>query len=73
MNKSICFLILAVISLYLYSQSEIKDATEIELDNVAFDKNDLLKILDVDKTIIAYYDRFENKSGLFDTSKQFVL
>ncbi len=72
MKKSICLLILTVFSVCLYSQNEIKDATEIKLDNVAFDENDLLKILDANDNVIAYYDRLENKSSNVKMAKLYT-
>ncbi|MFY0654485.1 MAG: hypothetical protein JXQ96_20785 [Cyclobacteriaceae bacterium] len=44
------------------SNNKIVDPVEVIVDNIAFDENSYLRVLDNEGNIIAYFDRFENKS-----------
>lgn len=50
----------------------------LKLDNVAFDEDEYMSIQDPQKNIVAYYDRFANKSGdvkavkLFNLKKELI-
>ncbi|WP_422104098.1 hypothetical protein [Winogradskyella sp.] len=61
-------LLLITLSQTSYTQEKdikgaLTDTISIKLDNVAFDEDAYMSILDSENNTIAYYDRFENKSG----------
>ncbi len=68
-------LIMLVIQTGYAQKNESNNNTEntiaIHLDNVAFDEDAYMKVLDSDNTTIAYYDRFENKSTAVKSVKIF--
>ncbi|MEQ6119052.1 hypothetical protein [Reichenbachiella sp. MALMAid0571] len=81
MKKSIFTIILALLIVQIsYSQKDkkksnnsISDPIEIKLDNVAFDEDSYMSILDSENKAIAYFDRFENKSCAVKSAKLFNL
>lgn len=82
--RSILFVVLLLVINQVSNAQETKikesmaDAMTISLDKVAFDNNSYMNILDSDNNIVAYYDRFENKSGpvksvnLFNLEKELI-
>ena len=50
-----------------------ENTVAIHLDNVAFDEDDYMEVLDSDNHTIAYYDRFENKSAFIRSVKVYNL
>lgn len=70
MKKSILYTVMFVLSITAVIAQKAKknfpkiaNAVEIRLDNIAFDKDEYLKVYDHNDEVIAYYDRFLNKSG----------
>ncbi len=82
--KSILFaIILTVLSQASHTQQTntketLIDTITIRLDNVAFEENAYMNVLDSENNTIAYFDRFENKSGpvkavrLFNLKKELI-
>ena len=81
MKKSILFIFLLLFTVQVtYSQkkkkkskSSISDPIEIKLDNVSFDRDSYMSIMDADNNVIAYYDRFDNKSCAVKSARLYNL
>ncbi|WP_136481444.1 hypothetical protein [Cognatitamlana onchidii] len=77
--KSILFAVLLMVINQVSNAQNTKidkaliNSVAIRLDKVAFHENCFMNILDSDNNIIAYYDRFENKSGPVKSVKLFNL
>lgn len=81
MKKSIFIILISILVVQsTFSQKNKKkgeesiiDPMEIKLDNVAFDEESYMSILDSENKTIAYYDRFDNKSCAVKSAKLFNL